>query len=136
MIYPNYPHAIEFVKKAIKLLETNQRLPVRISTYVGGDKTSDDDYSRLTLSCEDTIALDELKRLYGMDYVDKEPKSTFTVFYISDIFNAEHLTMDDKLGISNMPHEQKVICRCGYILYGEWKYYRKKFWPNLPMKIK
>jgi len=126
----------EYVYPALRYLEKHQRTPLRVNDWRGGGYFIDDQqWGPLACTFDDTIALDECKKMYGPAYANQDPKPYFNVNFMADVFNADHLVIDDQLNIGNLPHDAKVICRCGYIIMGEWKRYRKKFWPNLPTKI-
>ena len=125
----------QFICPAIKYLEQLQRTPLRVQDWRGGGWFVDkQEWGPVACYFDDTMAIDELKQKYGMNYKDKEPYC-FQVQFAEWVFNANHLVIDDQQHINDLPHEAKVICRCGYIIYGEWIRWRKKFWPDLPLKI-
>jgi len=130
-----YDNAIEFVKKAVKLLVDNQKFPLRIVDWRGGGGGASA-YGGLGVQFQDTICVDNLNQQYGSDWPkDVKFAADFEVKFMGDVFNAEHLVIDDKLEINDIPHEAKVICRCGYIIHGEWIRWRKKEGWTLPLKL-
>lgn len=125
--------AIDFIKEAIKHMETQLRAPLRINDWRGGNYDADEDrYGGMGVYFDDTLALDEVNKSAGKL---ERGDASFKVEFAEWVFNADHLVIDDQLHIGDLPHEYKVVCRCGYCIHGEWMRWRKKYWPDLPTKI-
>ena len=129
-------NAIKYVEKAVKLLVDQQRFPLRIVDFRGGGKIAEDEYNGMQVQLQDTICVDSLNQQYGSNWpADVKTAPHFMVHLMADVFNADHLVIDDKLEINDLPHNAKVICRCGYIVCGEWKRWRKKERWSVPDRL-
>lgn len=110
--------AINFIKEALKHMETQLRAPLRVNDWRGGNYDGHEDrYGGMGVYFDDTLALDEVNKSAGKL---ERGDASFKVEFAEWVFNADHLVIDDQLHIGDLPQEPKVVCRCGYIIYGEW----------------